>query len=82
MTFAQLRAVLVKGGIKTLGDVKDLKVLEALQAEILSGKLGLQEDEAPDDLVVPDPRGVNVVKLERLFGAVVVLDDSLHMVPL
>jgi hypothetical protein len=43
MTFAQLDAVLAKGGIKSPADVTDMKVLEKLQADIVAGKVGVQE---------------------------------------
>jgi hypothetical protein len=42
MTFAQLGAVLAKGGIKTPADVTGMNVLEKLQADIVAGKLGAQ----------------------------------------
>jgi hypothetical protein len=42
MTFAQLGAVLDKGGIKAPVEVTDLKVLEKLQADIVAGKVGAQ----------------------------------------
>src|SRR5262245_61724853 len=43
MTFAQLDALLTKGGIKSAADVTGLATLVALQKEILAGWLGLQQ---------------------------------------
>jgi hypothetical protein len=64
MTFAQLGAVLAKGNIKSPADVKDLGVLEALQKEIVSGKIGLQHIRS-DGYV--SPFGAEKAQLPRSF---------------
>jgi hypothetical protein len=43
MTFAQLDALLTKGGIRSAADVKGPQTLAALEKEILAGRLGLQQ---------------------------------------
>jgi hypothetical protein len=42
LTFGQLGGLLAGAGIRTLADVPDLTTLEALQADILRGELGVQ----------------------------------------
>ncbi|MBI1830971.1 MAG: DUF3160 domain-containing protein [Planctomycetes bacterium] len=42
-TFAHLGALLTKAGIKSPADLKTIEQLEALQTEILAGKVGLQD---------------------------------------
>jgi hypothetical protein len=64
MTFAQLGAVLAKGNIQGPGDVKDLGVLEALQKEIVSGKIGLQHIRSDGYL---SPFGPEKAQLPRSF---------------
>jgi hypothetical protein len=65
MTFAQLDAVLTKGGIKSPADVKDLATLKALQDEILKGKIGLQHIRS--DYVISSPFGLDKAELPRSF---------------
>jgi hypothetical protein len=65
MTFAQLDGVLVKGGIRSPSDVKDLDTLKALQQQILAGKIGLQHIRS--DYYVSSPFGPDKVALPRSF---------------
>ena len=65
MTFAQLGGVLAKGGINSLADVKDVGTLKALQADILSGKIGLQHIRS--HYVVSSPFGPDKAELPRSF---------------
>src|SRR5262249_35285850 len=67
--------VLAKGGIKSLADVTDLKVLEKLQADIVAGKVGAQEIRGD---VYVSPFGPEKVKLPASFtvlGQKFVLDS-------
>jgi hypothetical protein len=64
MTFAQLDGVLARGGITSAGDVKDLAALEKIQADILSGKIGLQHVRSDNYI---SPFGVEKAQLPRSF---------------
>jgi hypothetical protein len=75
MTFAQLGAVLDKGGIKTALDVKDLDGLEKLQKDIVAGKVGFQQIRGD---VYVSPFGPEKVRLPHSFtvlGQKFVLDS-------
>jgi hypothetical protein len=75
MTFAQLGAVLAKGGIKTARDVKDLEGLEKLQKDIVAGKTGFQQ--IAGDVAV-SPFGPQKARLPHTFtvlGQKFVLDN-------
>jgi hypothetical protein len=75
MTFAQLDAVLQKGGIRSPADVKTLAVLEKLQGDIVAGKVGVQEIHGD---VYASPFGPEKVQLPHSFtvlGQKFVLDS-------
>jgi hypothetical protein len=65
MTFAQLGAVLAKGGINSPADVKDIGTLKTLQDDILAGKIGLQHIRS--HYVESTPFGPDKAELPRSF---------------
>ncbi len=65
MTFAQLDALLNKGGIRSPSDVKGIETLKALQDEILKGNLGFQHIRS--DFVLSTPFGPDKAELPRSF---------------
>jgi hypothetical protein len=75
MTFAQLGDVLITAGIQSPSVIKDLDTLAGLQAEILAGKVGLQQIRGD---VYESPYGLQKVDLPRSFtvlGQKFVLDS-------
>jgi hypothetical protein len=64
MTFAQLGDVLAKSNIRSPEDVRDLDTLQAVQSDILTGKIGLQQIRSH---VYFSPLGWEKVQLPRSF---------------
>lgn len=73
-TFAHLGALLSKAGIKSPADLKTMEQLEALQAEILAGKLGLQHIRG-DVYTSPFGGKVELPRSFTLLGQKFVLDS-------
>jgi hypothetical protein len=73
-TFAHLGALLGEAGIKSPGDLKTMDQLEALQAKILAGKLGLQ-DIRGDVYTAPFDGKVELPRSFTLLGQKFVLDS-------
>lgn len=65
LTFGQLGGLLAGAGIRTLADVPDLATLEALQADILCGDLGVQNIRS--DWFLQPFRGAARYALPRTF---------------
>ncbi len=73
-TFAHLGALLSKAGIKSPADFKTMEQLEALQAEILAGKVGLQHIRG-DVYTSPFGGKVELPRSFTLLGQKFVLDS-------
>jgi hypothetical protein len=75
MTFAQLGGILAKAQIKSPRDVKTLKTLKTVQADILAGKIGMQHIRS-DHYVSPfGPEKVQLPRSFTLLGQKFVLDS-------
>jgi hypothetical protein len=73
-TFAHLGALLSKAGIKSPADLKTMEQLEALQADILAGKVGLQHIRG-DVYTSPFGGQVELPRSFTLLGQKFVLDS-------
>jgi hypothetical protein len=73
-TFAHLGALLTKAGIKSPGDFKTMEQLEALQTEILAGKVGLQHIRG-DVYTAPFAGKVELPRSFTLLGQKFVVDS-------
>jgi hypothetical protein len=73
-TFSHLGALLAKAGIKSPADLKTMEQLEALQAEILAGKVGLQHIRG-DVYTSPFGGKVELPRSFTLLGQKFVLDS-------
>jgi hypothetical protein len=73
-TFAHLGALLTKAGIKSPADLKTMEQLESLQADILAGKVGLQ-DIRGDVYTSPFGGQVELPRSFTLLGQKFVLDS-------
>jgi hypothetical protein len=73
-TFAHLGALLSKAGIKSPADLKTMEQLEALQAQILAGKVGLQ-DIRGDVYTSPFGGKIELPRSFTLLGQKFVLDS-------
>lgn len=73
-TFAHLGALLSKAGIQSPGDLKTMAQLEALQADILAGKVGLQHIRG-DVYTSPFGGQVELPRSFTLLGQKFVLDS-------
>jgi hypothetical protein len=73
-TFAHLGALLTEAGIKSPSDLRTMEQLEALQAKILAGKLGLQ-DIRGDVYTAPFVGKVELPRSFTLLGQKFVLDS-------
>jgi Protein of unknown function (DUF3160) len=73
-TFAHLGALLDKAGIKSPADLKTIEQLEALQADILAGKVGLQHIRG-DVYTSPFGGQVELPRSFTLLGQKFVLDS-------